>query len=412
MAAVAESPAVDLKEIVALRHDLHAHPELMYREERTSQVVQRALQDSGIAFVSGLAGGTGVLGWLPATVATPAGKALTVALRADMDALPITEGTGKPYASKNPGVMHACGHDGHTAVLLGVARALAKTERRPNNVLLVFQPAEEGGAGGKRMVEDGVLDGSLIGAPADCIFGLHGWTTLPLGHVATRSGPMMAATNTFTIVIRGQGGHAASPHLGIDPILVAGHLITALQGIASRNVNPFDQIVITVGQVSAGTAVNIIPHTATILGTVRTMLPDTRLLAERRVKDTAAGIAAAFGATADVSWEDGYPVTSNAPEAVERFMTCASRAKNGTGAPGLEGLRAPASVSDAGLPTMGAEDFSYYGPSCPACFFQLGLIPEGEGAYPSVHTPEFDFNDDAIPIGMRVFLEIALSQQD
>jgi amidohydrolase len=396
MAAVAEAGSVPLEEIVAFRHDLHAHPELGYQETRTSQKVQQALSEAGIEFVPRLAGGTGVLGWLPATVGDP-GSARTIALRADMDALPILEATGKPYASTNPGVMHACGHDGHSSILIGAARTLKNTVNRPNNVLLLFQPAEEGGGGGKRMVEDGALAGKVIGRKADMIFGLHGWTTLPLGQVATKVGPLMAATNTFTITIRGQGGHAAAPHMGIDPVLVAAHLVTALQGIASRSVDPFDSIVVTVGQIEAGTAVNIIPHQAVLKGTVRTMTPETRLLAERRVKETAKGVAEAFGATANTEWVEGYPVTSNAPQAVERFMACATRALG------------EKHVSDRGLPTMGGEDFSYYGSECPACFFQLGLIPQGKGSYPSVHTPEFDFNDDSIPIGMKVFLELALA---
>lgn len=397
MATVAEPQATLIEEIVAIRHDLHAHPELMYQEKRTSEVVQRELKAAGIEFVSGLAGGTGVLGWLPATTKNPE-EARTIALRADMDALPILEATGKEYASKAPGVMHACGHDGHTSILLGVAKALALETSRPNNVLLLFQPAEEGGAGGRKMVEDGALSGRVIGRKADMIFGLHGWTTVRLGHVATRVGPMMAATNSFSITIRGQGGHAAAPNLGIDPIVVASHLVVALQSIASRNVDPFDSIVVTVGVIDAGTAVNIIPNTATLRGTVRTLKPETRLLAESRVKETARGIAEAYGATAEIDWIEGYPVTSNAPEAVSKMLECAKKALG------------PEFVSDQGEPTMGGEDFSFYGPECPACFFQLGLIPHGKETHPSVHTPDFDFNDDAIPVGMKVFLELALAE--
>lgn len=398
MATVAQPQATLIDEVVAIRHDLHAHPELMYQERRTSEVVQRELKSAGVEFVPGVAGGTGVLGWLPATTKSP-DQAQTIALRADMDALPILEATGKEYASTNPGVMHACGHDGHTSILLGVAKALSKELNRPNNILFLFQPAEEGGAGGKKMVEDGALKGKVIGRKADMIFGLHGWTSVGLGKVATRVGPMMAATNTFKITVTGQGGHAAAPNLGIDPIVVASHLVVALQSIASRNVDPFDSIVVTVGVIDGGTAVNIIPHTATLKGTVRTLLPETRTLAENRVKETAKGIAEAYGARAEVEWIEGYPVTSNAPEAVAHMLECAKRAL------GSE------VVSDQGEPTMGGEDFSFYGPECPACFFQLGLIPHGKESYPSVHTPEFDFNDDAIPVGMAVFLELAMSEK-
>lgn len=312
-----------------------------------------------------------------------------------MDALPIHETTGKDYASTIPGKMHACGHDGHTSILLGVAKTLAAMDERPNNVLLLFQPAEEGGAGGKRMVEDGALSGKVIGTKADRIFGLHGWTTLPLGKVATRVGPMMAATDNFDITIRGQGGHAAAPHTGIDPIVCAAHVVVALQSIASRNIDPFDSIVITVGQIEGGTATNIIPHTASIKGTVRTLLPETRKLAERRLKQVATGVAEAHNAKAEIVWMPGYPCTSNSAEAVADFMEAATRA-----------LGAEA-VSDQGLPTMGGEDFSYYGSECPACFFQLGVIPPGQESVPGVHTPEFDFNDDAIEIGIKVFVELA-----
>lgn len=419
MAATAPAPSL-LEEIVAIRHDLHAHPELGYTEKRTCEVIQRELRAAGVEFAAGLAGGTGVLGWIPAKGSVEgwtdgsmdgapdlsstrphvhtSNLPKTIALRADMDALPILEATGKEYASQTPGIMHACGHDGHTSILLGVAKTLAAMDARPNNVLLLFQPAEEGGAGGKRMVEDGALSGKAIGKPADMIFGLHGWTTLPLGQVATRVGPMMAATTTFAVTIRGQGGHAAAPHTTVDPIVIAAHLIVALQSIASRTVDPFDSVVVTVGQVEAGTTTNVIPHTATIRGTVRTMLAETRKLAEKRLRETAAGVALAFGARAEVEWIEGYPCTCNAPEAVEAFMKAASNALG------------PEVVSDQGLPTMGGEDFSFYGSECPACFFQLGLIPPGKDSYPSVHTPEFDFNDAAIPIGIKVFVELATGE--
>ncbi len=396
MALAPDKPAVDLQGIVEIRHDLHAHPELAYTEQRTSGVVQRELKSLGIEFKDGLAGGTGVLGWLPATSNAP-DKAETIALRADMDALPILEESGKPYASTNPGLMHACGHDGHTSILLGAAKALAQTPERPNNVLLLFQPAEEGGAGGKRMVEDGALNGKAIGRPVDMIFGLHGWTTLGLGKLATRPGPMMAATNTFTITIRGKGGHAAAPHTTCDPIVAAAHLVTALQSIASRNVSPFEQIVVTVGQLQGGTAANIIPEFATLKGTVRTLTPEIRKLAEKRVKEAAKGVAEAFGAAAETEWLEGYPSTANDPDAVERFLRVAT------------GIWGEERVSGEGEPTMGGEDFAYYGLEVPSCFYQLGLIPHGQDSYPSVHTPRFDFNDEAIPIGVRTMVGLALS---
>lgn len=385
----------DISRIVDIRRDLHAHPQLMYQETYASEVVQRELKAAGIEFKAGLAGGTGVLGYLPAT-ADPAG-APTIALRADMDALPIHEETGLPYASQFPGVMHACGHDGHTSILIGAAHRLAQTSVRPNNILFLFQPAEEGGAGGRRLVEEGCLSGRLLGKKANMIFGLHGWTTVAMGRVETLVGPMMAATDSFTVDLIGKGGHAAAPQTTRDPIVAAAHLVTALQTICSRNADPFDQIVVTVGEIHSGTAHNIIPEAARIHGTVRTLKPETRVMAERRLNEIAEGIASTFEMAAKVVWEEGYPATVNHPDAVARFMRVAG-----------ETLGADR-VSDQAVPTMGGEDFSYYGSECPACFFQLGLIPDGEDSYPSVHTPRFDFNDDAIGIGISVMTALAVS---
>ncbi|MBX3120036.1 MAG: amidohydrolase [Fimbriimonadaceae bacterium] len=397
MSAIAERVQSELAEIVAIRHDLHKHPELMFEEHRTSELVQRELTKAGIEFKAGLAKGTGVLGFLPATTKDPS-SASTIALRADMDALPIHEETGKLYGSTIPGKMHACGHDGHTSILIGVARALAKTQDRPNNTLLVFQPAEEGGAGGREMCNDGVLNGSIFPHKAKMIFGLHGWTTVRIGHVATRTGALMAATNTFEVTVKGVGGHAAAPNTTIDPVVVAAHIVTALQTIASRNTDPFDSIVLTVGQFKAGTAENIIPQTAWLNGTIRTMLPDTRAYAEKRFKEIVSSVAEAFGATAEINWHEGYPVTMNDPGATAHFVKVASS------------VLGPEFVDSNAVPTMGGEDFSYYGYEIPACFFQLGLVPVGQGHYPNVHTPMFDFNDDAIATGIRVFCELALTE--
>lgn len=384
-----------LARITEIRHDLHAHPQLMFQETYASHRVQDELRSAGIEFKTGLARGTGVLGYLPATVNPE--SALTIALRADMDALPILEETGVSYASQFPGVMHACGHDGHTSILIGAAHHLSQMRERRNNVLFVFQPAEEGGAGGMMMRDEGCLDGSILGKKADYIFGLHGWTTVGLGHVATRVGPMMAATNQFTITLRGKGGHAAAPQTTRDPIVAAAHLVTALQTICSRNTDPFDQIVVTVGILKAGSAQNIIPETAYIEGTVRTLKAETRVSAEEQLKRIANGVAQAFEMTAEIHWEQGYPATVNDGGAVDRFLEVAVSTL------GAEW------VSDNAVPTMGGEDFSYYGASCPACFFQLGLIPVGKDSYPSVHTPQFDFNDDAIEIGMKMMVALATS---
>ncbi|MBN8690547.1 MAG: amidohydrolase [Armatimonadetes bacterium] len=384
-----------LAEVVEIRHQLHSNPQIRFEEVFASELIQKTLTSLGVQFKAGLAKGTGVLGYLPAT-ANPE-SATTIALRADIDALPIHEETGKPYASRIPGRMHACGHDGHTAILLGVAAELAAMSHRPNNVLLLFQPAEEGGAGGKFMVEDGCLNGKIFGKKADFVFGLHGWSSVKLGHVATRVGALMASTDEFIIELVGQGGHAAAPQTTRDPVVAIASLITTLQQISSRNTDPFDNIVVTVGQVHGGTANNIIPMSAMIHGTIRTMSAETRELAKKRLRQVAEGVAQAHDVTAKIEINEGYPVVINAQEAVDRFMKTATN------------VLGPEWVSDQAVPTMGGEDFAYYGDECPACFYQLGLIPDGQDSYPNVHTPTFDFNDDAIAVGIKVMVGLATS---
>ncbi|HLO98193.1 MAG TPA: amidohydrolase [Fimbriimonas sp.] len=381
--------------LIEIRHDLHAHPQVRFEETYASALVQRELTALGIEFKAGLAKGTGVLGYLPAT--QDADTAPTIALRADMDALPIEEETGKPYTSTHPGCMHACGHDGHTTILIGAARALAAAPFRPNNVLFVFQPAEEGGGGGNLMVQDGCLNGSLLGKKADFMFGLHGWSTVKVGHVATKVGSLMASTDDVRITFTGQGGHAAAPSTTRDPIVAIAALITALQTVLSRNVDPFEQGVVTIGQVHGGTTHNIIPMSAWVQGTIRSMDAEVRELLCDRVRAIAEGVAATYGMEAKIELDRGYPVVVNDADAVARFMDVA------TSVLGAE------FVSDEAKPTMGGEDFAYYCLECPSCFYQLGLIPEGRDDYESVHTPVFDFNDDAIDIGVRVMTALALS---
>lgn len=383
LAALVESDRAHLEHI---RRDLHAHPELGYEEHRTASVVRRELESAGVQVVSGLAGETGVLGYLPSTGEE---AAPTVALRADMDALPIEELTGLDYASRHAGKMHACGHDGHTTILIGAARALAQTER-PNHVLFVFQPAEEGGAGGKRMCEDGVLEGRVLGRPADRIFGLHCYPGLQVGEVSSRAGTMMANADNLRIRVFGKGGHAAMPHTGIDPIVVASHLIVAMQSIVSRAVSPLDSLVITFGQVQAGTAHNIIPERADLVGTVRTLTAEARALAERRINEVANGVAAAFGTRIEVDYEYGYPAVVNDADLVDVFKASV-------------GERVMADP----IPVMGGEDFSFYGQQVPACFYWLGLMAPGQTSYPNLHAPEFDFNDAALPVGVRAMCRLA-----
>ena len=384
----------DLPDLVAFRRDLHAHPELQYEEVRTSQRVRDELQRHEIEFVGGLAGGTGVLALLSGSDA-----ARTVALRADMDALPITEETGAAHASQNEGVMHACGHDGHTTVCLGAARVLKKiadTDGLPRPVKLLFQPAEEGGAGGERMVQDGCLTDRVLGPAVSEMYGLHGWPELDLGSVTTRPGVLMAATDAFTICVRGKMTHAAKPHLGRDPIVAGAQIVAALQTIASRDLDPAEPVVVTVARFHAGSAFNVIPETAVLEGTVRTLSDEARAHVQQRLSEIAGGAAAALGCSVEVDWRPGYPVTSNDAGAVDRFFEVA---------------RATAGAERATVfphPSMTAEDFSFYGREVPACFFFLGQRRSPGEEFPGLHTPRYDFNDDSLALGIELFCRLAL----
>ena len=380
---------------VSLRHELHRHPELGHEEKRTSEVIQRELTELGIEYRAGLAHGTGVLGWIPAT--TDPERAPTIALRADMDALPIHEQTNLDYASQTPGVMHACGHDGHTAILLATARALIREQHRTNNVLLIHQPAEEGGFGAQILCEQGALDGSLIGTPVTQIYGLHGWPEIEIGKVSTRVGALMGATDEFDIIVRGKGGHAAYPHLCVDPIPIASQIIAGLQTICSRHTRPTDSIVVTVGHIQGGEARNVIPDEVLMEGTMRTLEPETRIMGEQRIRDIAEGIAEAGGGSATIRWQQGYPVTRNDAAATERFRAIARESIG------------ESNVLERPWPTLGGEDFAYYGERVPSCFFFLGLKPIGADSYPNLHTPKFDFNDDALPLAIGLMTKLALS---
>lgn len=383
-----------LPDAVAFRHDLHRHPELGYQEERTSAKVQAWLDTCRIAYRAGIAG-TGVLGYLPATESPETAR--TVALRADMDALPIVEETNLPYRSEHSGRMHACGHDGHTTILATTARILAQLPSRPQNVYFLFQPAEEGGAGGKRMVAEGALKGGDLGPPVETVYGLHGWPSVEVGAISTRVGPAMAAATQFEVRISGRGAHAAYPHLGIDPVVVSAYLITALQTIASRTVNPLDSVVVTVGKVTAGVAHNVIPEAATLSGTFRTLRPETETQVREVITRLVHHVSQAHGATADVVFaQDSYPATINDPVATDRMRTIARETL------GEE------RVWEEQYPSMAAEDFSFYGRELPACFFFLGLRPHGQPTYPNLHAPTFDFNDEAIPVGVSTMVALAL----
>lgn len=383
-----------IPQLTTLRRRLHEHPELRYEEEWTADVVREELIAAKVSYVAGMAGGTGIVGHLPGAAER------SIALRADMDALPIHEETGLAYASKIDGKMHACGHDGHTTMLIGTARVLAELSREeqlPNPVTFLFQPAEEGGAGARRMCQDGALDGSRIGAPVEIIFGQHGHPGTPLGTTGTRVGAFLAAADEIEITIHGRGGHAAMPHQCGDPVTCAASMISALQTLVSRNTNPLDSAVLTITQLKAGDAFNVIPNEVRLGGTVRTLCEETREMFEQRIAEVAMGIAQAHGLTAEMHFERGYPVTRNDAGAVERFEK------------GAAAVLGPENVRPFEHPVMGGEDFSFYGEYVPACFSFLGLVPEGETELPGLHNPRFDFNDDALAMGIRVFCSLAIA---
>ncbi|MEM7719721.1 MAG: M20 aminoacylase family protein [Pseudomonadota bacterium] len=369
-------------EITEWRHDLHAHPELQFDVHRTAGVVAEKLKAFGCdEVVEGIAK-TGVVGVIRGKAA---GRC--VGLRADMDALPILEATGLPYASTEPGKMHACGHDGHTSMLLGAAKYLAETRNFAGTVVVIFQPAEEGGGGGRVMCEEGMM----VRFGIDEVYGMHNWPSLPVGQFMIKSGPFFAGTAEFTIVVKGRGGHAAQPHLAIDPTVAAAQMVTALQTIASRTVNPVSQIVVSVTSfVTASTAYNVIPPTVELRGTVRTLTTDIQDLAEVRLTEIAEHTARAHGCEAEIAFERNYPVMAN-NEAETDYAIAAAEKVNGECHP------APF--------IMGGEDFSYMLNERPGAYILLG---NGDGA--DVHTPDYNFNDDAIPFGCSWFIEVVESR--
>ncbi len=374
-----------LPELVELRHDLHRHPELGYEEHETAARIVSQLQDvPGIELRTGVAG-TGVVATLGAERA-----GACVALRADMDALPIEELGDHAHRSTVPGKMHACGHDGHVTCLVGAARVLAQLgDELEGPVKFLFQPAEEGGAGGRRMCEEGVLDDP----PVRAIFGLHGWPGQPQGEIGVRSGAMLASSDRLRIAVHGTGAHAAFPHQGIDTVLVAAHVVLALQSIAARNTDPLDSVVVTIAQVHGGTADNIIPGEVRLSGTVRTLNSETRRLTFERIERVAAETARAYGATAEVTLDDGYPVLQNDPDATD-YVRCVAAAADGM---------VPVEIR----PVMGGEDFAFYAQRVPASFFTLGVCPVDRDTYPTLHQPDYDFHDGAIVLGVGMHVEIA-----
>jgi amidohydrolase len=369
-------------DITAWRRDFHEHPELLFDVHRTAGIVADKLKAFGCdEVVTGL-GRTGIVGVIRGRGAA---SGRVIGLRADMDALPIEEASDVPYRSKAPGKMHACGHDGHTAMLLGAARYLAETRNFDGTAVLIFQPAEEGGGGAREMVQEGLIERFAVQE----VYGLHNMPGIPIGRFAIRPGPMMAAADRFSIRLEGKGGHAARPHECVDPIVVAAHMITALQTIASRNVNPLDSAVVSVCAIKTGEAFNVIPRTATLLGTVRTLKPEARDLCEARVRAIVESISSAFGATATAAYERGYPVTFNHPEQTD-FMAKVAAEVGGASA-----------VDTTIPPVMGAEDFSYMLEKRPGAYIFMG-----NGDTAGVHHPAYDFNDAAIPYGVSLWAKI------
>jgi amidohydrolase len=372
--------------IVAWRRHLHANPELSGREEQTAAFVAARLRE---------------LGWQPQerigetfglTAILRVGDAPAVALRADMDALPITEETGLPYASRTPGVMHACGHDAHTAMLLGAAQLVA--ERRAalrRSVKLLFQPAEEMPPGGaKAMIEAGVLD------DVDRVFGLHIWSEMPLGTIGTRSGVFMSSTDELELVIRGKGGHAAMPQQCVDPVLVAAQVVTALQSIVSRSIAMTDNAVVSITKVHAGTATNVVPESATLEGTLRTLSEETRTLCQRRIREIVANTCRAFGADASITIRGGYPALVNDAACVERAMQIAREI--GVTKDALQQLP----------PQGGGEDFAYYARHRPAAFLFLGARNESKDCRYPHHHPRFNIDEAALPLGAALLAGLAV----
>jgi len=380
----------DAAAVTAIRRDIHAHPELCFQEVRTADVVAKALTDWGIPIHRGL-GTTGVVGIVKNGTSNRA-----LGLRADIDALPMTEHNTFAHASKHAGKMHACGHDGHTAMLLGAAKHLSKHRNFDGTVYLVFQPAEEGGGGAREMIKDGLFEQF----PMEAMFGVHNWPGMPVGSFAVRPGPVMASSNEFTVTIRGKGSHAAMPHLGTDPVPVAAQMVMAFQTIVTRNRRPTDPGVISVTMIHAGEATNVVPDSCQMRGTVRTFSIETLDLIEQRMKQVAEHTCAAFGATCEFEFTRNYPPTVNHP-AETAFVQRV-----------LAGVVGPENVQDF-EPTMGAEDFSYFLQAKPGCYFMIG---NGDGAHREgghglgpcmLHNPSYDFNDELIPLGATAWVRIA-----
>jgi amidohydrolase len=373
-----------------IRRDLHAHPELCYEEQRTSDVVADKLSEWGIPVIRGM-GLTGVVG-----IIKNGNSKRAIGLRADMDALPMQEVNTFAHASRHAGKMHACGHDGHTAMLLGAAKHLAEHRNFDGTVYLVFQPAEEGGAGAKRMIADGLFEQ----CPMDAIYGMHNWPGIPAGHMSVVEGPMMASSNEFYLTIKGKGAHAAQPHKGIDPVMVAVQIAQSWQTIISRQKSPLDTAVLSVTQIHAGSATNVIPDEAKMVGTVRTFTTPVLDMIEQRMGEIATHTAAAFGAEAEFTFRRNYPPLVNHAKET-KFAVEVMKAVVGAD-----------KVDDNVEPTMGAEDFAYFLQAKPGCYIFIGNgegdhRDGGHGLGPCVlHNGSYDFNDNLLPVGASFWVSL------
>jgi amidohydrolase len=377
-------------DLVAMRRDLHEHPELAYEEVRTSGIVARRLRSLGLEVQTGIAK-TGVVGLLRGGTAGPGAK--TLAIRADMDALPIHELNEVEYRSQVDGKMHACGHDGHTAILLTVADILSKRRAElRGNVKFIFQPAEESIGGAKPMVEQGAMEG------VNAIIGLHLISDIPLGRIGVRAGEVFASADDYVLTVRGHGGHAASPHEAVDPIVITAHIITALQTLISRETSPFRPSIITIGEIKAGTTFNIIPETSVMRGTVRTFSGEHREYLMRRIADVANGIATTLGGSCDVQWEEGgCPPCYNDPT-IAALVRAAAVASVGE------------QMIDEGEDVMstGSDDMAEFLQAVPGCYFLVGSRSEEKGTHYQHHHPRFNIDEEALPIGVEILTRAAL----
>jgi len=385
-----ESILADAAAITTIRRDIHAHPELCFQEERTADVIAKALTDWGIPIHRGL-GKTGVVGIVKNGTSNRA-----VGLRADIDALPMTEHNQFAHASTHPGKMHACGHDGHTAMLLAAARHLARHRNFDGTVYLIFQPAEEGGGGAREMIKDGIFEQF----PMEAVFGAHNWPGMAVGQFALKSGGMLASSNEFTITIRGKGSHAALPHNGIDPVPIACQMVQGFQTIITRNRRPVDPGVISVTMIHAGEATNVVPDSCELRGTVRTFTFELLDLIEQRMKAVAEHTCAAFGASCEFHFHRNYPPTINHAKETEFARRVLGTVVGAENVLEFE-------------PTMGAEDFSFFLQAKPGCYFMIG---NGDGTHREgghglgpcmLHNPSYDFNDELIPLGATAWVRMA-----